>query len=138
MSIANTLARALPSGVVGALRPTWHRVELYSRFFREGGRLRFDRQLLTVEATRRLPGLAPFSIAVRSPREFRRWANFARNPNDKLYQWLIALGSDAVLWDIGSANGIEGCTALHANKCSVVFVEPFTPSIESILKSIAI
>jgi FkbM family methyltransferase len=138
MSLANTISRALPSSVSDALRPVWHRLGLYGRYFRDGGRLRFDRQLLTVEATRRLPGLDPFSIAVRSPREFRRWANFARNPKDKLYRWLIALGSDAVLWDIGSANGIEGCTALHANRCSVIFVEPFTPSIESILKSLAL
>jgi FkbM family methyltransferase len=138
MSIANTIARALPLGVVKVLRPAWHRFGLYSRFFRGGGRLRFDRQLLTIEATRRLPGLAPFSIAVRSPREFRRWASFVRNPHDKLYRWLVALDSDSVLWDIGSANGIEGCTALHAGKCTVVFVEPFTPSIESILKSIAL
>ena len=120
------------------MRPSWHRFHLYLRFLKQGGRIRFDRDLLTIEAWRTLPGLTPFSVAIRSPREFRRWASFAGNADDKLYQWLISCGHDAVLWDIGSANGLEGCTALHANKCSVVFVEPFTPSIESILKSLSL
>lgn len=136
MSFAHTASRLLPSKVAAGLRPAWHRFGLYARFLKQGGRVRFDGELLTVEARRTLPGLTPFSVAVRSPREFRRWASFASDPGDKLYLWLISCGPDAVLWDIGSANGLEGCVALHANRCSVVFVEPFTPSIESILKSL--
>lgn len=54
---------------------------------------------------------------------------------DKVYDWLNALPRGAVLWDIGASNGLEGFQAALLRDCSVVFVEPFTPSIETILKT---
>jgi FkbM family methyltransferase len=60
---------------------------------------------------------------------------FGRNKNDKLYRWLLELNNCEVLWDIGSANGLEGFMVNFLHGSKIVFIEPFTPSIESILKT---
>lgn len=73
-------------------------------------------------------------IAARSGREFRRFAAYGESP-DKVYDWLCDIPSGGVLWDIGSSNGPEGFLANRLTGCRVVFIEPFTPSIESILKT---
>ncbi len=124
---------------VAFLRLHWHRLKLYLGFLRHGGRFRWNGELGAWEARKSLPGFAergPLGVAVRSMRELRRWIAFFDNPKDPMYRWLGSIGHDGVLWDIGSANGLEGCTAAHLNDCQVVFFEPFTPSIETILKSL--
>jgi FkbM family methyltransferase len=42
-----------------------------------------------------------------------------------------------VLYDVGSANGLEGFYVNHLHNSKVVFIEPYVPSIETILKTIA-
>lgn len=138
MSDTNTMTSATPARSA-SLRLRWHRLKLYLGFLRDGGRFRWDADLGTWEASKLLPGYAErgrLGVAVRSVRELRRWIAFFDNPKDPMYRWLGSIGRDGVLWDIGSANGLEGCTAAHLNGCQVVFFEPFTPSIETILKSL--
>ncbi len=140
-TLAHRLSLFMPRSVGDRLRPSWHRVELFLRFFRQGGRLRFDRDLGTWVASRTPPGAeaaGPLPVAVRSMREVRRWAQFGRDPRDGLYLWLCNLRDCETFWDIGSANGLEGFLANHLAGCKVVFVEPFTPSIETILKTIVV
>jgi FkbM family methyltransferase len=140
-TLAHGIGSILPKGVAVRLRPVWHRFAQILRFFRRGGRLRFDRNLVTWIARRPIPGTkaaGPMAVAVRSMREFRRFAGFGDDAGDKLHHWLCRLGPTDVLWDIGSANGLEGFLAHHVSGCKVVFVEPFTPSIETILKTVVI
>ena len=136
-TIARTIARGLPKPVAEALRPHWHRAQLYASFFRRGGRLRYDRTALCFVAGKPMPrggGGTRMEIAARSGREFRRFATYGESP-DKVYDWLCGIPPDGVLWDIGSSNGLEGFLANRLSGCRVVFIEPFTPSIESILKT---
>jgi FkbM family methyltransferase len=140
-TLAHGLSSILPSGLAARLRPRWHRFAQIVRFLRRGGRVRFDRELVTWIARRPIPGAesaGPLSVATRSMREFRRFAGFGDDADDKLHHWLCKLGPGDVLWDIGSANGLEGFLANHVSGCKVVFVEPFTPSIETILKTIVV
>ena len=136
-TIAGTIARGLPKPVAEALRPYWHRAQMYASYFCRGGRLRYDRTALCLVASKPMPGGGRgkrMEIAARSGREFRRFATYGES-QDKVYDWLCDIPSDGVLWDIGSSNGLEGFLANRLTGCRVVFIEPFTPSIESILKT---
>ena len=107
-------------------------------FYKAGGRLGYDRRIAAFVAYRRLSGNRSLRVAVRSYREFRRWAMFDLGGNDMVSRWLNDITDCVVYWDIGSANGLEGFFVNFRHRCKVVFVEPFTPSIETILKTIYI
>lgn len=137
MSVISQLKSLLPSG----LRYRWHRLKLYLSFFRRGGRIKWNSDLGAFVAGKSLPsfrGAEPVEVVIRSGREFRRWIHFGESSEDMLHDWLVHIGPAETLWDIGSANGLEGCCALQLTGCHVVFVEPFTPSIETILKSLVV
>jgi FkbM family methyltransferase len=73
---------------------------------------------------------------IRSYREFRRVVQFGTMPGDIVFRWLHEINDCRVLYDVGSANGLEGFLANCLHGSHVVFIEPFTPSIETILKTI--
>lgn len=120
------------------LQPKWH-------FFREGWRfivgqgcsIRYDKELSCWVARKKLPSAA-FEVPVRSYREFRRVVNFGQNPEDIVYIWLNAIDDCETLYDIGAANGHEGIAANAVHGCTVAFIEMFTPSIDTILKSVVL
>jgi FkbM family methyltransferase len=118
------------------LRRLRHRAGLIRQFLKEGGRIGWDRELATAVATSSGRGGAKMRVSVRSYRELRRVHQFGRNPRDVVWRWLNWIGGCRAFYDIGASNGLEGLYVLYRHGCPVVFVEPYTPSIESILKSL--
>lgn len=118
------------------LQRWWQRAGLVRQFLRSGGRVGWDRDVRTAVATRPVEGGRVMRVSVRSYRELRRVHEFGRNPRDVVWKWLNWIDDCRMFYDIGASNGMEGLYALHRHACTVVFVEPYTPSIESILKSL--
>jgi FkbM family methyltransferase len=75
-------------------------------------------------------------VVVRSFKEFRRIAQFGKNQEDIVYRWLHAIKDCKVFYDIGAANGLEGFLCHHLHDSKVCFVEPFTASIETIMRNV--
>jgi FkbM family methyltransferase len=89
-------------------------------------------------ATKQLDG-RPFSIIVRSYREIRRFRAFGEDPStDLMFRWLRSLRHCSTFIDIGASIGIYGFGAHHLYGAHVIFVEPYAPSAESLLKSIVV
>jgi FkbM family methyltransferase len=121
---------------VGVAR-LWNRARLVQRFFASGGRLRYDREVASLVARAPAGARHPLEICVRSYRELRRLHEFGRSERvDSVWKWLNWIADCRMLYDIGASNGLEGLFALAKHGCAVAFVEPYTPSIESILKSV--
>ena len=138
MSMARKLSKFLPAGRREQLRQKWHRWQADRRYFQSGGTFSHDviLQCDIAEKTISVNGRSlRVSGTVRSERERKRWIGFAEDKNDFCVDWYGQLSTKSMLWDIGSANGLEGFLAWQASGCKVVFFEPFTPSIESILKT---
>lgn len=137
-TLAHTLSRALPTPVSNWVRPKWHLLrELKALCLDQGGSIRRDRELLCWVVEKKF-GDTVLRAPVRSFREFRRVVRFGTNSDDLVFRWLAAIDDCGVLYDIGAANGHEGLCAHAFHKCHVVYVEMFTPSVESILKGIVI
>ena len=130
------IARLMPAGLRARLRPKWYRLNVLIDFYAAGGRLRYDRRVASCVAYRRFSDNEHMPVVVRSYREFRRWAQFDQGSLDMVSRWLNGITDCEVYWDIGSANGLEGFFVNFRHGCNVVFVEPFAPSIETILKTI--
>lgn len=138
MTIPNKLSLILPKLLKKKLRQPWHNIELFIFFFKSGGRFFYNSEVGNICASKSFPGSKnknKIPVVTRSSREMKRWMVFGRDGEDKLYKWLLNLHSCKTLWDIGSANGLEGFMVNFLHGSKVVFVEPFTPSIESILKT---
>lgn len=131
------LARLLPRKVYNRIYPIWAHLRLPLEFWlKKGCRLFYTRSILAWVAQKPL-GAKSLAMVVRSYREFRRVRNFGANPADDLiYRWLQNLKHCDVFYDIGASNGVFGFAAHSFYQCKTVFVEPYTPSIESILKTI--
>ena len=78
----------------------------------------------------------PLKLICRSKKELKRISRFGLNKNDIVWKWLHWLEDAETIYDIGSGSGFEGLLAGHLHDCKVCFVEPYTPSIETILKSV--
>ena len=134
VTFAHAISRCMPQPLVNWLRPKWHWTREYCLLrFSEGGNTRYDPELLC-RVVRKPIGDTYFEATYRSYREFRRIVNFGRNPDDLVFIWLNAISDCETLYDIRAANGHEGLAANAMHKCNIVYVELFTPSIDSILK----
>ena len=108
------------------------------QYFIKGGRYFFNDDLQCYIAKKKIViNNKTFNISgtFRSPREKRRWIDFAEQTQDFTFSWYTSMTKSSILWDIGSANGLEGFLAYQVSNCSVVFFEPFIPGAESILKT---
>ena len=78
------------------------------------------------------------SVAFRSFREIRRFDQLDKLEefNDLVLRFLKTRFKFKNFYDIGASNGIYGFLANKLSNCNVIFVEPYTPSIETILKTI--
>jgi len=139
MTVASLVGRVLPRPLSDFLQPKWHKVRDYLLFrIKLGGRLRFEKLIGDWVASRPFAG-RPLSVPVRSYRQFRRYYQFGRQGDkDVVFAWMRRIDDCAVLYDIGSSNGFEGFLVNHLWASKVVFVEPFTPSVETILKTIVL
>ena len=99
--------------------------------------MRYDRELMCWTARRNI-GEGELYLPVRSYRELRRVVNFGSDLKDTALVWLNAIDDCTMLYDIGSANGLEGVFANSIYSCKVAFVEIFAPSIEDILKAVVL
>ena len=127
----------MPEPLVRSLRPQWHRWRDGFLFRRvKGGRVTYDRQLRCRFAARRFNG-DWLEVAVRSYRELRRYLQFGDDPTDVVHRWMHEITDAEVVYDVGSANGLEGFLIHHLHGAKIVFIEPYTPSVETILLTIA-
>jgi FkbM family methyltransferase len=100
-----------------------------------GQSLKFNRDIASFVATKRIDGKAA-QLVVRSYRELRRWHLLGRAGDEDLVLACIRAGIPIdVFYDVGASNGVYGFAANTLHDCKVVFVEPYTPSVETILKS---
>ena len=134
--LPSLIARLLPAPVRDRIRPLWYRTQLLARFYWGGGRLVYDREVGAWVSEKRLPDCRPMRVVVRSYREFARFARFGASTKTSVHQWLSGWSDCDVFWDVGSANGLEGFFMQVKHGASVVFIEPFAPSIETLLKTI--
>lgn len=136
-TLAHKISRLLPRSLAAKIRPSWHRCHVFFRYIASGGRVWPSWDLQCFVANKYLKGNSKkrMTVAMRSFREFLRWMQFAEGEDPKFFDWLASLNQDSHLWDIGASNGLEGFYAHHMTGCSVVFIEPYTPSIESIMKT---
>lgn len=139
MAVAYALSQILPARVRHRLRPRWRQFQVWIDFFRRGGRLHRAHDIAAWVATREMAGGNRLGICVRSYKELRRFHNMGRGDfNDAVWKWLHWIRHGGTLYDVGSANGLEGALAYHLHDLDVVFIEPYTPSIESILKTMSL
>ena len=137
-TFAHSISRLLPNCISERLRPAWHISRDISAFlFRQGGRISYDTDMRTFTASRPFAGRRQV-ITVRSYRELRRFHQFGTFAGDIVQDWMAWISDCEVLYDVGSANGLEGLYVHHLHGCKIIFVEPFTPSVESIMKSICV
>jgi len=137
-TIPHTISRALPVTFANWMRPKWHLFrELVYLYAKQNGCIKRDPSLLCWVVEKKIADVV-FRAPVRSFRELRRVVRFGSNIDDLVFRWLVAIDDCSVLYDIGSANGHEGLAANAFHKCHVVYVEMFTPSIETILKGVVI
>jgi len=139
MTLASLIGYFLPSPIRRFLRPYWHKVRDYTLFkIKLKGRLHFDNRIGDWVATRKFYN-KPLSVPVRSYRQFRRYYQFGKHgKKDVVYTWMNVIDDCSVLYDIGSSNGLEGFLVNHLWNSKIVFVEPFTPSVETILKTVVL
>lgn len=136
-TIAHRLSTVMPRPFAAWVRPKWHFWrDLLLFHTRCRGRLARDRDLRCWIASRPFAGRR-LEVAVRSYRELRRYLQFNQDEADIVRVWLEQISDCEVLYDVGSANGLEGFFVHHRHGAKIVFVEPYTPSIETILKTIA-
>ncbi|MCB9990605.1 MAG: FkbM family methyltransferase [Rhodospirillales bacterium] len=137
MTLAHKTGQLLPAGLRAYLQPKYHWVREYFRLKKAGGRACFDKELSSWVAERPFAGRKNgMPVIVRSYKEFRRIVQFGGNKADIVHKWIHAIDDCDVFYDIGAANGLEGflCRYLHGSK--VCFVEPFTASIETIMRNV--
>jgi len=136
MSIAHSLGNLLPSGLREKVKPKYHMM-VEKNYLRnhQKGTIRKDGELNERYVTRSVLG-KEVSVVCRSFREFRRFVRFGDEPKDVVFPWLCMIDDCETLYDIGCANGHEGIFANTMHGCNVTFVDVFTPSIETILKSV--
>lgn len=136
-TLAHTLSQVLPNTVAERLKPRWHMVRDIVLFWtRRDGQFRRDRVLGDWIASRPF-GHRRMEVVVRSYKELRRFAHLGTQIGDPVFEWMQRISDCETLYDVGSANGLEGFFVHHLHGSRIVFVEPFTPSVETILKTIA-
>lgn len=137
VTVAHRLSKLLPKSLVFKMRPFWHRICLSKRYFLSGGRIKFSWKLQCLIASKCFKRYSEkrMTVVIRSFRELMRWMQFAEGPDSKFFDWLASLKKESVFWDVGASNGLEGFYVHHMAQCKIVFIEPYTPSIESIMKT---
>lgn len=139
MTVAHALSKALPASVAEWMHPRFRMYQQIRKLYGTGGSIRRDPEISNWVAARPFgPDKAPLYVVMRSYKELRRFAQFGEQLDDVVQNWLYNLKGCDTYFDVGSANGLEGLLAYHLHKCKVVFVEPSTFSVESILKTIHI
>ena len=137
MTIANQIGKLLPKFLFQFLQPKYHFIRSKNSLMKRGGKYNFNKDYGGWVLQLPMPN-KNMQLLARSHREFARIVKFGNNPNDLIWKWINWIDKDNILYDIGSANGLEGFSCYHLRSSTVYFIEPYTPSIETILKNIFI
>ena len=133
-TLAHKISTFMPQPVSDWLKPKWHASrELFTLFAKPRGTIRNNRELGCWVVTRPM-GDKTLMAPARSIREFRRIVRFGENPDDLVFHWINMITDCDVLYDVGAANGHEGLSVQLLHGSHIVYIEMFTPSIETILK----
>ncbi len=133
-SLAHKISTFMPQSVSDWLKPKWHASrELFTLFVKHRGTIRNNRELGCWVVTRPM-GDKTLKAPARSIREFRRIVRFGENPDDLVFHWINMITDCDVLYDVGAANGHEGLSVQLLHGSHIVYIEMFTPSVETILK----
>lgn len=138
MTFSSKLGRLLPKDMFDFLQPKYHFFQAKKKLKARGGSYTFNSLYGGWILKIPMPKNGDLTVFVRTLREFKRAVKFGVNNKDLVWKWLNWLEPNKILYDIGSANGLEGFAASHINNLKVFFIEPYTPSIETILKNISI
>ena len=138
MTIAHLISRILPKKFALFIRPYYHLIRTKSILINRGIKYYYDKNFKSWIVFFPVSNKIPLKLICRSPKELNRISKFGTNNNDVVWKWLNWIEEKSVLFDIGSGSGFEGLYAGHLHDINVVFIEPYTPSIETILKSVFI
>jgi FkbM family methyltransferase len=136
MTIASKIAKILPKKTQNFIKPKYDFLRAKYFLKQRGGSYKYNKTyggwLLNIP----MPNNLDMLILARTYREFNRAVRFGTNKKDLLWKWINWIDNKSVVYDIGSANGLEGLSLAHLKSAHVHFIEPYTPSIETILKTI--
>ena len=136
MTFASKIGKLLPKTLFYYLQPKFHIYRNKSRLKKKGGTFTYNKiyggWILEIP----MPNKKNMIVLARTLKEFERAVNFGTNNKNLVWKWLNWIDSKNTLYDVGSANGLEGFSAAHLKSANVFFIEPYTPSIETILKTI--
>lgn len=137
MTFASTLGKILPTSMFKLVKPQWDLFSQYRRLSALGGSVERNRRLGCWVARRPMANGRPMAVCVHSYKEIRRVSDFGEyGETDVVWRWLHWIKDCRMLYDVGASNGMEGLLANHLHSCSVAFIEPYSPSVITILKSI--
>ena len=134
MLLKTFLSKFLPNSLASRIKPKYHYykilIQLKKRKIKVKKFFGYWKVYLPINNKK------PLELICRSQKELKRISRFGLNKNDLVWKWLNWLEDVDTIYDIGSGSGFEGLVAGHLHNCKVCFIEPFTPSIETILKSV--
>ena len=136
MTVASKIGKLLPKTLFDYLQPEFHFYRSKSKLKKRGGTITYNKiyggWILNIP----MPNKKHMIVLARSIKELESAVNFGTNKKNLVWKWLNWIDSKNTLYDVGSANGLEGFSAAHLRFSNVFFIEPYTPSIETILKTI--
>ena len=136
MTLASKIGKLLPRTLFDYLQPKFHIYRSKNILKKRGGTFTYDKiyggWILKIP----MPNNKHMIVLARTLKEFYRAARFGTDNKNLVWKWLNWIESENTLYDVGSANGLEGFSAAHLKSSNVFFIEPYTPSIETILKTI--
>ena len=126
-TLAHRISTLMPARAVEHLRPRLNDYRVKRQLRNElGGSLRFDETLQCQVARRDVEGVT-MELPVRSPRELARFVRFGDDPDDLVYRWLMMIDDCKTLYDVGSANGLEGFFAAAGTVAACVLLSHSRP-----------
>ncbi len=136
MTIANKMGKILPPILRKKVQVLYHQFRVRLLLQSRNALLKYDKNLSGWIVTVPLTKKKKLKVLARNFKELRRISQFGINKQNIVWHWLHFIENNSVYYDIGSANGLEGFTVSKLSNSHVCFIEPYTPSIETILKTI--
>ena len=135
MTIISRMSSMLPSSLYKVMQPKYQWLKVKKKLKSRGAKFNYNKEFggWVIE----LPMLNGKNLIVlaRTFREFRRVSQFGTNKSNVVWKWINWIEKNNVIYDVGSANGLEGFAMNHLSSSHICFIEPYTPSVETILKT---
>ena len=108
MTVAAKIGDLLPKKIHSFIQQKYHLYKAKKQLKERGGRYSFNSHFGGWVLEIPMPRNGNMIVLVRTLREFRRAVKFGMNKKDLVWKWLNWIEPNKVLYDIGSANGLEG------------------------------